>query len=150
MTLFLDNVVKDLVDGVKTNLAGDMWENTVLLFLADNGGWCTVLTLHARMRTRSCLHLVRYCMLSHNWRRKRLPQKHYTKADACTRACFLYVYTYVSMRYTASSPHSPACARTHARTHTRMYARTHEPSLISNRPGILSWCRLKLSTAWGL
>ena len=59
MTLFLDNVVKGLVEGVKTNPAGDMWENTVLLFLADNGGWCAVLTLHARMRTRSCLHLVR-------------------------------------------------------------------------------------------
>lgn len=38
MTLFLDEAVADVVNGFKTNGKANMWENTLLVFLADNGG----------------------------------------------------------------------------------------------------------------
>ena len=38
MTLFLDSVVAEMVDGLKSNPKGDMWGDTLFVFLADNGG----------------------------------------------------------------------------------------------------------------
>lgn len=38
MTLFLDGVVADLVAGLKANAYADLWQNTLLVFLSDNGG----------------------------------------------------------------------------------------------------------------